>query len=358
MTIRRTLVAAGVALATLVGGCSAVSRLKALQPPPLVSGTALQLPMPPPPARQLGVDIAADMTPGVNVAAAAQADVAYLHRLHANAVSLTIPLFMHGPEADTVHPSRSTPTPAQVDVLAAAALRAGLYVSLRPLLEEQGLGEARIRWRPRDPAQWFASYRRFLLPYARMAQRAGIPELVIGSDFSAFMGSPRWDGLDASLRRTYHGTLTFANWWDRRRFSGDGGHEVREAVDAYPPTGVHFYADWRAYDRTLPPTTIETGVGIAAAPKAYLEPWRDKWPLTHPDRWVQARWFSAACRAAAASHLGGIYFSPVALNRGRQPSIKDEKRASARPDQLAWVTKPGTRAIAACFAALEKKAGQ
>ena len=108
-----------------------------------------------------------------------------------------------------------------------------------------------------------------------MAQRAGIPELVIGSDFSAFMGSPRWDGLDASLRRTYHGTLTFANWWDRQRFSGDGGHEVREAVDAYPPTGVHFYADWRVYDRSLPPTTIETGVGIAAAPKAYLEPWRE-----------------------------------------------------------------------------------
>ena len=123
MTSRRTLVVAGVVLVTLVGGCSAVSRLKALQPPPLVSGTALRVPTPPP-ALQLGVDIAADMTPGVNVAAAAQADVAYLHRLHANAVSLTIPLFMHGPAADTVHSSRSTPTPAQVDVLAVAALRA------------------------------------------------------------------------------------------------------------------------------------------------------------------------------------------------------------------------------------------
>jgi hypothetical protein len=358
MTSRRTLLAAGAALIALVGGCSAAARLKALQPPPLVSGTALQLPMVSPPALQLGVDIAADAAPGVNVAAAAKADVAYLHRLHANAVSLTIPFFMHGPGADTVHPFRSTPTPAQVDVLAAAALRDGLYVSLRPLLKEQGLGEARIRWRPRDPARWFASYRRFLLPYAKMAQRAGIPELIVGSDFSAFMGSPRWDGLDAALRRSYHGTLTFANWWDRRRFSGDGGHEVREAVDAYPPTGVHFYAGWRAYDRTLPPTTVETGVGIAAAPGAYLEPWRDRWPLTRPDRSVQARWFSAACRAAAASHLGGIYFSPVDLNQGRHPSTHDEKRASARPDQLAWVTRPGTRAIAACFAALEKKAGQ
>lgn len=358
MTSRRTLLAIGAALVALVGGCSAAARLKALQPPPQVSRTALQLPMVSPPTPQLGVDIATVAAPGVNVAAAAKADVVYLHRLHANAVSLTIPFFMHGPGTDIVQRSRSTPTPAQVDVVAAAALQQGLYVSLRPLLQAQGLGMARIRWRPRDLARWFASYRRFLLPYARMAQRAGIPELIVGSDLSAFMRSPRWDGLDAALRRSYHGTLTFANWWDRRRFSGDGGHEVREAVDAYPPTGVHFYAGWRAYDRTLPPMTVETGVGIAAAPGAYLEPWRDRWPLTRPDRLMQARWFSAACRAAAVSHLGGIYFSPVDLNRGRHSSTRDGKRASARPDQLAWVTRPGTRAIAACFAALEKKAGQ
>ena len=44
----------------------------------------------------------------------------------------------------------------------------GLYVAFRPLLDEASIGYGfRGNMRPRNPARWFASYRRFLLPYAK-----------------------------------------------------------------------------------------------------------------------------------------------------------------------------------------------
>src|SRR5437899_1601901 len=81
------------------------------------------------------------------------------------------------------------------------AARAHLYVAIRPLLDNSSLGEPRNLWKPRNLRAWFTSYRKFLIPYARMAQRVGIPKLYVGTELQFFGGSPLWNGLDRAVRR-------------------------------------------------------------------------------------------------------------------------------------------------------------
>ncbi len=346
----RPVLVAAVTLGLLVAGCTAAARVKVLQPRPVPTSPGIAIARAPVrPVMQLGVDIDAYTYPGQDIAAAARADVAYVRSLRANAVSVSFPFFMTGPAASSVYASTRTPTPAQIAIIAQTAVRAGLYVSIRPLLAEANLGRARPRWAPRDPARWFASYQKFLLPYAAIAQQAQVPELIVGAEFTKFATSPRWNGLDVALRRVFRGTLVFSSngWGNRKTFSGDGGRGVRPAVDAYPPLPVPLAAGWTAYDRALPAGMVETEVGIAAAPGAFVSPWRQRWPGAPIDQSVQARWFSAACRAAARTHLAGIYFWSIGLTS--KPAT-----GPTRDNQLSWASGQGAHAISACFAAVER----
>jgi len=345
MSTLRTALAGAAVLAVLAAGCSAAAHLKELQPPKVPAAR----PVIPTTAMQLGVDVDAYTYPGQDVTSAAASDVAYIKGLHANAVSISFPFFMSGRTADSVYASPSTPTPAQLAVIVDDAEAAGLYVSIRPLLDETNLGEARTRWRPSRIARWFASYLRFLLPYAAMAQRSGIPEMFVGAELSMFAKSPYWSWLDTRLRRDYHGALGYSANWGNLRFTGSGGTGVREAVDAYEPITGSLSAGWAAFDRLLPAGTVETEIGIAAVRGAFTVPYHYKWRVASLDPSVQARWFTAACHAAAATHLAGIYFWSVGLGAPQTgPTLSN---------QLAWGGQ-GARAISACFAALGRKTAQ
>ena len=94
--------------------------------------------------------------------------------------------------SNTVYATSTTPTPDELAILARDAKAAGLYFSLRPLLYEPSLGknEARTWWTPPSQAKWFASYQKFVLPYARMAQKTGIQAFFTGAELEAFAASP------------------------------------------------------------------------------------------------------------------------------------------------------------------------
>jgi hypothetical protein len=292
--MRRVLLVAG-ALTLLLAGCTGASHLKNLQPSapasPSVtvpaSAALRQLPLGQAPAKmQLGVDIDLYTYPGQDFAAAAAADIDYVVSLHANSVSVSYPFFMSGSRANSVHATAATPTPSQLAILVHDAEQAGLYVSIRPLLDETSLGQPRGHWIPADPAAWFASYQQFLASYAAMAQVQHAQVFIVGTEFSQFATSQRWNSLDRALR-----------------VSGAG--------------------------RT---------------------PWQSHWNVRSLDQSVQARWFAAACQAAASTHLGGIYFWPLNYSQtiGSGPTLAY---------QGWWAGGQGAHAIAACFAALEK-AGQ
>jgi hypothetical protein len=344
------------ALAVLIVGCSAAAHLRALQPetapesPPLVvlapPSTMPPSTMPPstmpPSTMQLGVDIDAYIYPGQNVAAAARNDVAYIESLHANAVSISFPFFMDGPGSDAVTAGASTPTPGQLATIVAAAANAGLYVSVRPLLDEASLGVSRVLWVPSDPTAWFASYQAFVLPYAAAAQRAHAREFIVGAELTRTDRMPQWNGLDSALARRFSGTLAYANNWGNLRLAGNGGN-VAETVDAYPPAGPPFLQPWVRFDQRLPPGTVETEVGIAAVGQAWRRPYQQHWSTGRLDPAVQARWFAAACAAARATHLAGIYFWAIDLGQLAGPTLAQQGN---------WAHSAGATAISQCFTSL------
>jgi hypothetical protein len=353
--VKRTALKVILGSLVLVAGCTAAAHIHQLQPsavakspPAKVSPVGSTVPtVSAPGVFQRGVDIDAYTYPGQNVAKAAAADVAYIKSLHANAVSISFPLFMTGPTSSTIYTRSSTPTPAQLAVIIKAAERAGLYVSIRPLLAESAFHFCRCQWIPPRPGQWFRSYRKVLLPYARMAQAVHAGEFFTGAEFSRFAQYRQWAPLDAAVRGVYHGTLACANNWGLVTFAGNCGPGLAETVDAYPTLLGALGPAWARFDTALPPHTILTEVGIDAVDGAQLRPFIHEWPnVTTLDPQVQARWFRAACHAAVKEHLGGIYFWPIGLgpNPGAGPTFSF---------QGAWGG-AGAQAISACFASVER----
>ena len=176
--------------------------------------------------------------PGENMAQAARRVARYVRRLHANAIGLTFPFFMNSPHAATVSTRSSTPTPRKMLATFARVAEAhGLYVVFRPLLDETSIGhDFRGDLQLSKPAaKWFASYQRFLVRYARAAQREQLQEFVVGTELTSLFSSPRWVRLDAAVRRVYGGQLAFdSNWYGMSSLNGAGGIGLVEGVDAYP----------------------------------------------------------------------------------------------------------------------------
>jgi hypothetical protein len=350
----RRLLTGVIVLGLAVGGCSAVSHIGALQPPKIKSSKAPFVPHVvdvPRPRFQLGAGIDLYGYKNENYSIAAAAEVSYLQHLHANAVLISFPFFMHGARANGVYAKpNKTPTPADLAAVVKTAETSHLYVALRPLLANDSLGVPRNTWRPPHIRAWFAGYQRFLMPYARMAQRDKVPTLYVGTEFQDFGTSPLWNRLDRALHRVYKGTLAYANN-GHKLHPGTGGRLAKVSADSYPDmpqmgpnaSVTHLTRAWEAWDRGMPRGTVLSEVGIAGVRGAYAKPWQGSWPNPRLDADVQVRWFTAACNAAAATHKGGIDFWAVGFGAAQLIQPLDSGHQSA------WESGPGSRAIAACF---------
>lgn len=357
MRTTRKLLAGAIVLGLAVGGCSAASHLNALQPPKIKSHKA------PPAARavsiprpkfQLGAGIDLYGYKGEDYFDAAGAEATYLTQLNANSVIISFPFFMHGAKARGVYAKYpKTPTPGDLAEVVRTAETAGLYVGLRPLLANNSLGVPRNTWRPFRIRAWFASYQRFLLPYARMAQANKVPKLFVGTEFQDFGTSPLWNRLDRALHRVYKGTLAYANN-GHLLHPGTGGRLAKISADSYPdmpregPNASvrQLTSSWKTWDAVMHKGTVLSEVGIAGVRGAYAKPWMIKWPNAQIDGTVQARWFTAACHAAAATHMGGIYFWAIGFGAAQLTAHLDLQHQSA------WEAGPGFKAAAKCFGQL------
>lgn len=293
------------------------------------------------PTFQRGIDVDAYTYRGEDVSAAAAAVVAYVRQLRANSLSISFPFFMKSRRSSDVFATRATPTPAQLGLFIADAERARLYVSIRPLLSEFQIGGNRTTWRPGNLRAWFASYRRFLLPYARMAQSRKVGMFFVGAEFQRFGRSPLWNSLDRALARVFHGRLAYSNNGPGQLSRSTGGRAARKTVDSYPSMNPPFLRGWKAYDRKLPRRTILTELSIGAWDGAWRAPWQTRLAHRRFNPQVQARWFTAACHAARATGLRGIYFWALAL------LVKNSPPTPLHPG--AWAHSAGATAITRCF---------
>jgi hypothetical protein len=345
----KKLLIGALAVAIVVAGCTAAAHLKSLQPrhPRISAAAPVKVPesvLVGQPKFQRGIDVDAYTWRGHDFSAAAAAVVKYAKSLHANSLSISFPFFMGGRFSSRVYATNRTPSALELSLLIVKAEDAGMYVSLRPLLSETNLGpkHSRVIWQPANPEAWFDSYEHFLLPYAEMAQVNHVGEFIVGAEFAQFGNSPLWDRLDQALRKKFHGLLAYSNNDTSHLTAVTGGRYAFKAIDAYHPIHPPFLSGWKRWDRrALPAGTVITEVGISAIDGAWRRPWVHRSGTVRIDPQFQARWFAAACQAAIASGLKGIYFWTLPL------STQFPGPTPATPG--AWAHSPASAAIANCF---------
>jgi len=138
--------------------------------------------------------------------------------------------------------------------------------------------------------QWFESYRRFILHYARLAEKEKMEALAIGTELQgATLGHEKeWREIIRQVRAVYHGKLTYAANWDHE-------FEALPFWDALDVAGVQAYfplsersdpsleeliAGWRRHIATLERVAarahrgiVFTEIGYKSSDQASVEPW-------------------------------------------------------------------------------------
>ena len=340
MTPYRALAASVAAAALLTAACSAHAP-GAVPPPPVPAAPY-----------QLGIDLDFYWHPDQNVPALVTQEAAYARGLGANAVMISFPVYTGSAASAAAATGANTPPPATLAAAVRAIRAQGLTVGVRPLLSEANLHESRVRFMPASVASWLASYQKVILPYARAAQQAGASYFYTGAELSAFAQAPQWRPVTAAVRAVFKGKLYFSANWNGPgtvdALPGSGGPGVTVAADAYPVSNAspgQFGPWWAAEARGLPRGTVLAEAGIAAQTGMQQRPWDLGSPSQPLNPQLQAAWFTAACRAVKADHLGGIYFWSIYVS---QPLDVPPTPATATQ----FTDSPGASAIQACFTAL------
>ena len=319
--------------------------------------------------RQLGIQVywTANRTDSSDavIQAKAQRIIDYAISLNANSVAVTFPFFTYGPTSDTVYAKPTvTPSPGHIAIFLAAAAKAHIRVTLRPVLDENALlAHGTQDWRgsiePPDRAAWFRSYRKLLLPYAAAAQAGHAATFVLGTELLSLEGAPQWPGLVSSLRSVYSGQLTYDENHDEFAWGTAKPPVPGHNVDAYPQLGLPDNASvasltqgWDAWLGGHPLSErrelILSELGIDAVAGSYQKPWAWFRRTTgRIDTRVQAAWYQAACNAISAEQIGGgIYWYEVNFDASpAQPSPFES-------DRLTFLDRPAQQVIRNCFARL------
>jgi hypothetical protein len=223
---------------------------------------------------------------------AAFAQLARIKALGANSVTLVPYGFTRAPAETTVQWIGSDETDERVARTIREARRLGLATVLKPQLWSRGTWTGDIAFTDEAAFQkWMASYRLFILHYARLAELEHAGLLVIGTELGGLTGrEAEWRALIREVRRVWSGPLTYAANW---------GQEVERIAfwNDLDYIGVNFYYPLvskagetpregsprlRELDKTLERLSkrhgkpvLFTEVGYAASAAAALEPWKE-----------------------------------------------------------------------------------
>jgi hypothetical protein len=287
----------------------------------------------------------------------AQRIVNYVVGLNANSLCISFPFYTPDITASTVGAKPATPSPARVAILIQEARRAGLRVTVRPILNETSL-DPPAGWRgaiePADRDVWFASYQRLLTPYAKIAQKYGAATFTVGTELDSMQGDPRWSGLVTAIAHVFHGQVSYdANWSDYittpqvevpvRSFGVDAYFPV-DAPDSAPLSEL--IAGWDGWlDRKTAgplPSIVLSEVAIGAEDDAYDSP--GNFYVSDPyNPHVQANWYTAVCAVTRQRHMAGMYVWSVDFNAN--PALP-----SPSESPLDFLGRPlSEQALRACF---------
>ena len=202
---------------------------------------------------------------------------------------------------------------------------AGMRAALMPIvrLAERQPHEWRGVIAPADGLDaWFASYGRFVLPLARVAQAERVGRFVVGSELSSLEAyEPRWRTLIHEVRTVFEGTITYSANWDHANAVPfwDALDEV--GLTAYFPLGGDALESSRAVaDAWMAPRAVMenlserlgkpvlvTEVGYPSRQSAATRPWDDSGTAL-VDLDAQRQLYRGFCNAFAETpSVSGFY---------------------------------------------------
>jgi hypothetical protein len=250
-------------------------------------------------------------------------------RLGANWVSLTPFGRVADRTATGVDPTFEAPFADNRRAVARAVVQAhrqGLRVFLVPHLWVED-GEWRGRLDPETDEgwkRWAASYRRYVLGWARDAEAEGVEMLAIGIELRSFATTTRGPllaSIIADVRRVYHGLLTYAANWDDVLDTVVLGDLDVIGLNAFFPLDLHPGADraalqkggkeiaerMRALAETWQKPVLFTEMGYTTRTDAAIEPWI--WPDTMKGVVIDQRAQADAYEALLAPLVDAPWFA-------------------------------------------------
>ena len=262
-------------------------------------------------------------------------DLAYIRdTLGLKAVSIDWDYNVPNADSNTVEDSKTrTPSINDIKELTKIAKADGLRVEYRALFAIDNKDRRDGSISPRNLGEWLDSLLRTETPALTLAEDDHVPEFVVGSEMASIDKSKDWDSFFEKAKKIYKGALSYASYGGHT--DSDGGFFSKSRVElptndlgvtAYPEIGVKpntkvdvLTTRWEKYltahtsEAILRRTTIDE-IGIPAVRGYYWMPWQWNDVTGKADETIQQDWFKAACDAATAEHMRGIYFWSFALN--------------------------------------------
>jgi hypothetical protein len=222
--------------------------------------------------------------------------LALLAATGANSVSIIVTCYQETITSTEILCLTDSQTPTDDDLrhVIAQAHQLGLAVMLKPHIDlsndpthwrgEIGFGTDETAW-----AQWFASYRDFIVHYAQLAQETGVELFAIGTELGGTAHRESdWRNIITAVRSVYNGLLTYAanfdgeqfvvNFWDALDFIGiDAYYPLTQKTD---PTVAELKAGWASPKSELAALSqawglpiIFTEVGYRSVDGTNMAPW-------------------------------------------------------------------------------------
>jgi len=194
--------------------------------------------------------------------------------------------------SNQVLPGRSTVPDANLLHAIRYARSIGMQVLLRPYVDvEDGAWRGKIS--ASRPADWFRSYEKFALRYARIAQQERVGMLVFASEMRtmSLKYPAQWSSLAERVRKAYSGPVSYeanwdeavqAKWLDRLDAIGVSAYNP---ICSKPTTDVKTLSQgWGKWIREmgglsskLRRPVLFTEIGYRPLMKTCLQPWNTSW---------------------------------------------------------------------------------
>lgn len=181
---------------------------------------------------------------------------------------------------------------------------------------------ANLRWsaeiNPTNRDQWFANYSGLLVHYAKLAQQAGVEQMILGSELTNLTSASlnpdntrRWREMVSAVRGVYSGALTYSANWGPGKFSNEKGQiQFWDALDYLGVSGYYelkgerkvkkLVKNWEKWEKgdLLPfqekwqKPILFTEVGYKSVRDSTEHPWKwDNWSDYDPE--LQANAYDA-----------------------------------------------------------------